>query len=424
MLSTSVSVEGGAYGNTLSSSVDYKRVRQETNTNEFIYTVSGGSCSVYKAGLNPLKLPKLSDAFVDAVKGLPVEYNPDNYMKFIGIYGTHYFNKIKMGAKFNYVSKISKEGWSKLESDGVTVSAAASYSGKFDLGLKTSNTYEQEQAQKFNKQREEWSQVSIGSKPPADGKVSTWSQSCFNDPMPISYNLESIQHLFDEELLPNEKNLIEKNKNMNKALREYCSFLKSNGEVDSCQEPGEDRGLPIIENSCRLCAKNCGGAYSEQTGTISADKNWLNWSFTYDNKCEGSPENRDVDGGIKLCCQKENKTRSGSCKLCTSCGGSFGHYGGAVMFDSNWTNWIRAYDNNCHGDQRARKNPGDGIKFCCNQPICNICSSCGGEYPHETGVLSADKSWPDFFRGKSDACGGDLRLVSYNHGMKLCCKSR
>ena len=94
------------------------------------------------------------------------------------------------------------------------------------------------------------------------------------------------------------------------------------------------------------------------------------------------------------------------------------------MSDQNWSNWIRAYDNSCNADARQRNNPSDGIQLCCKgKPLCNFCSSCGGNYPQETGVVSVDQNWPNFFRGKSDSCGGDNRVVGYNMGMKLCCQN-
>ena len=53
-----------------------------------------------------------------------------------------------------------------------------------------------------------------------------------------------------------------------------------------------------------------------------------------------------------------------------------------------------------------------------------MCSSCGGAWPHEAGVIGADQNWPDFFRGRGHSCSGGVGRNDANRGMKWCCKTK
>ena len=63
--------------------------------------------------------------------------------------------------------------------------------------------------------------------------------------------------------------------------------------------------------------------------------------------------------------------------------------------------------------------------MCCKgQQICSLCSSCGGEYPDETGAYGRDTDWADFFEYLGDQCQGGFGQHPFSNGVKLCCKKR
>jgi len=428
-LEVSVDVNAGYGPASFSASADYKSVSQGTTKDSNIYTMNEGTCSVYNTNLDPLDLPSVHSSFIKEVNALPLNYTASTkqaYMNFLTKRGTHYFTGMRMGARYGYMSTISSSAWTKMTSEGITVSAAASYSALVKVGVKTMTNDQKEQASTFDSSKTDWKIISIGSAPPVDGNVVSWAQNCYNNPMPITYSLDSIVNLFNSDFLPSNANLDTLSTNVQSALDDYCDYLKSKGSLLSCNYPDPDRPLPIVPNSCRLCAGGCGGSFSVDGGAMSLDQQWPNFFMTYDSKCGGTLQHNSYNegAGVHLCCQPESTTTEGNCKLCSSCGADYGINVGAVMCDANWPNWINAFDNYCNGDLRNRNNPGNGIQMCCKtNDICTLCSSCGGNYPQETGVLSYDQHWPNFFNIKGGSCAGSLLHNSYSQGLSLCCKT-
>jgi hypothetical protein len=101
--------------------------------------------------------------------------NPD-YNKFIDTFGTHYVTQVRMGAKFGLTSKFTEEGYSSLVKEGISVTAAASASAYGVTGTLESKTEtEKQQASKYNSAREEYSIISVGSRPPKDNSGVSWA---------------------------------------------------------------------------------------------------------------------------------------------------------------------------------------------------------------------------------------------------------
>jgi hypothetical protein len=130
--------------------------------------------------------------------------------------------------------------------------------------------------------------------------------------------------------------------------------------------------------------------------------------------------------GISLCCQQEQpKVAEGDCRTCSSCGGAYNYTAGATTLDNNWPNWSKVYDTSCTG-QPANRDATNGHSICCkSDPICVLCSSCGGTHPEENGAFAYDSNWPTFFSYKGSQCTGALghTPLTIPGGVKLCCKN-
>lgn len=312
-LEVSVDVNAGYGPASFSASADYKSVSQGTTKDSNIYTMNEGTCSVYNTNLDPLDLPSVHSSFIKEVNALPLNYTASTkqaYMNFLTKRGTHYFTGMRMGARYGYMSTISSSAWTKMTSEGITVSAAASYSALVKVGVKTMTNDQKEQASTFDSSKTDWKIISIGSAPPVDGNVVSWAQNCYNNPMPITYSLDSIVNLFNSDFLPSNANLDTLSTNVQSALDDYCDYLKSKGSLLSCNYPDPDRPLPIVPNSCRLCAGGCGGSFSVDGGAMSLDQQWPNFFMTYDSKCGGTLQHNSYNegAGVHLCCQPDRKS--------------------------------------------------------------------------------------------------------------------
>ena len=153
-----------------------------------------------------------------------------------------------MGAKYGYLSQLSQTAWSTMNVQGITVSAAASYSAMASVGVTAMTSSQKEQAATFDSMKSNVKQITIGSAPPADGNILTWANNCYGNPMPISYTLESIASLFVAGLFPSQKNIAALQTNIKTALKEYCAYLVSIKAISSCANPPTDPALPVVTN--------------------------------------------------------------------------------------------------------------------------------------------------------------------------------
>ena len=62
-------------------------------------------CSEFEASFSPFAQHEMEDLFKNAMKKLPVPFDPENsihkaiFTKFVNTYGTHYANQIVLGGK-------------------------------------------------------------------------------------------------------------------------------------------------------------------------------------------------------------------------------------------------------------------------------------------------------------------------------------
>lgn len=312
-------------------------------------------------------------------------------------------------------------------SERIKVEAAASYQGMFSVSAKLVTQHEREQAETFAKNSEHQKTFTIGSKPPSDGKAETWVNQAIEEPMPIKYRLKPVSSLFDAPsagVLRNDVLTIKEN--MKKALKAYCHSLQKQGSVVSCKGLPDDPKAPVIHNSCRFCAQRCGGYYPVDGGAISQDAAWEGWFQSYPPGCSGTIGHYPVRGrGARFCCEPKDESHLGKGRICQTCGPPYIHYGGKIMSDANWPDWVSVYDDNCGGDARHRPNYHNGFSLCFTEkPLCELCASCGGAFPQETSVLAYDSNWPAFFKHRGSHCKGSFGSWSYSDGVKLCCKRR
>lgn len=368
-------------------------------------------CTFYRVNLDIYDLPALNKNFVKAINKLPSTYDKKAYITFLKRFGTHFFVELRMGARYGFLNEFKESDWNELKSNGVDVSAAAKYSGLFEVGIKTSVSTNQEKIQKFNEKKTNQRQVSIGSKPPTDKSMSTWAASEITNPMPIFFKLEPISSLIQDE---------KKREFLNEAInKDYCENLKTDGLLSDCSPP-QPKVRSRIQNSCRLCT-SCGLSWNVQGGRHDIDSNWRNWNKVFDSSCTGSMDSRDTREGKSLCCGEDNQQRQGSCRYCTKCGGKYSFYGGQLKSDTNWTDWSRSFGSDCNGSLTTYSDP---INLCCTEDeTCSLCASCGGKWAHETGRYAADANWPNFFRIRGESCDGSPEIRNYSQGVKLCCQT-
>lgn len=283
-------------------------------------TASKTNCLVYDASMQVYNMPQFSVNFQQGLEELQGEYDPEKFYKFIDTFGTHFVSEVHMGAKYGYISEINKDGVASLTRQGISVGYAASASAwGFSASTSAAVNYDASAATAFNKERKSFRVFSVGAKIPADGSPYTWASNAFEEPMPISYTVETLDVALARKLSATDSRIA----NLKTALGSYCRRLEALGKVESCTDiPGLIPDRPL-NNSCRLCAFKCGNGYTDDVGVFnSAQSDHWDWFYNYQEGCvdgdygiNGVSGNRGRDN--HLCCQPEKpKYTEGSCKLC------------------------------------------------------------------------------------------------------------
>ena len=110
----------------------------------------------------------------------------------------------------------------------------------FTISAKLMTDSERRQAKEFKSECTQQSFYTTGEKPPKDGNSETWYSKTARDPEPLNLKLASIdtlgplKHIAEPAIIAN----------IQRALKEYCSHLKSEGYVSSCSRPGPDPPFP------------------------------------------------------------------------------------------------------------------------------------------------------------------------------------
>lgn len=120
-------------------------------------------------------MPELTENFAIGASTLPVQYDEGSYYHFLEAFGTHYISKLKMGARYGYLSVFEEENWKSIVNSDLKIEQAASLSGWGITGNDNFLNHDnQKQVDEFNSKKESHHVFSLGTKPPESGKEDDW----------------------------------------------------------------------------------------------------------------------------------------------------------------------------------------------------------------------------------------------------------
>ena len=240
----SKSVEGSAKAEgrvalfKFSASAGYKQSSSTVSTGEHAIIISSASCTYYYSQILPLEPPPFHSSFLKWIYVLNNTSinDTDVFVSFFDTYGTHFPSEIFFGARYTNEYEMTSSSLETMSESGMDVEASASYSGvMFGMGGSASmSTSQRESASEFQ-QNVTQKTVSVGSAPPADGDAMAWANSVSENPVPVSYDLATIESLFTESYMKNlgvDYASIYAKIQTNSEL--YCLALLQRGDLDSC----------------------------------------------------------------------------------------------------------------------------------------------------------------------------------------------
>nr|KAG5691857.1 hypothetical protein BaRGS_033461 [Batillaria attramentaria] len=239
-LSASAHASGGGWGVSFSASAGYKESSSELGSGQSVYIISRASCNYYYMRLLERDAPPFHHVFLNWIVDLNRTDDDDVYMEFFENYGTHFLTEVKFGASFTYEHKMTTSAYKKETSEGVDVAVAASYSGLFSVGGGFNMDSSQREAASSFQKKVTTRTITIGAAPPANGDAMTWASTVKESPVPVSYDLRSIEDLFSERFMtadymqPYALDYQKIQKKIKQTKQKYCARLRDQGLVDNC----------------------------------------------------------------------------------------------------------------------------------------------------------------------------------------------
>ncbi|SBT86235.1 perforin-like protein 1 [Plasmodium malariae] len=268
-LSSEASASGGYMTfASFSASVGYKKFLSEVSkrTSKTYYVKS--NCIKYTIGLPPYVPWEKTEAYINAVEGLPLDFNglekdtecgSDVYeqnktldvcknifpwIQFFKTYGTHLIYEAQLGGKITKIINVSNSSVKKMKKDGVSVKAEIQ--AQFGFGSAGGSTnVSSDSSSSNNDESYEMSEqmVVIGGNPIKDvtkeENLFEWSKTVSENPMPISIKLFPLSFTFDSDELK---------RDYEKALL-YYSRLYGFSPHDTMQKDEKDITKILITSS-------------------------------------------------------------------------------------------------------------------------------------------------------------------------------
>jgi hypothetical protein len=267
--SGSIAVLSGRY----SASVDFKSTEQTTSTNSQVLLDTAAICCVYTGRIVAPQPPPFSSAFNATIYAMPSIYAESTkswFAEFLNNFGTSIITGVSFGCRFGQRSTISNSTFSKLSTSNLQIKTVASLSAIAASGSSSLMTSSQKNiAETFNSLKTSSYTYQFGGSYPSDGQVTTWTQSCAQNSLPIGYTIRPFSSFLTSNYFPKVVDLPKKVIALNNALQDRCLDLVSKGfiqKVSTCTNTLTDPGVPKLSVF--------GGLYS--VGDCSPDGNIVN----------------------------------------------------------------------------------------------------------------------------------------------------
>lgn len=311
-LSVMASVSGGAIEGSFSASGEYQSMQQAFSSQQSSGYMMGGNCTFYQA--TATSLPALNKHFIEAALSINSS-DPTSYYDFFDTYGTHYVTDITMGAKINMISTFTASSVNSLESQGISVAAAAQASFGINFGISGNYTSDSSQTSAFS-EAASYTEITSVACSLSDNALA-WDEN-ISTPLPISYKLSNISDLFTIENFGNstdEISLSEIATGLVSALETYYAYLQSTGAILQV-----NTSQPVIPTYVARCL-SCGGGLPYQV-TVSNQVYIKDYDFEfYQENCATPliPLSIETSASTYFCSNVEMEP----CQLCASCGGYY-----------------------------------------------------------------------------------------------------
>jgi len=194
-------------------------------------------CRYYYSNIDEIDPPSLSESFFKWIHRLNNVDDLQEYFRFFEHFGTHFLKGAVFGAKYIYEYKMESSTYEQMMSQGVNVRVAASYSGLISAGGAFNLDSEQRAiGNKFQK-NVETSTITIGAPPPSNNDALTWASTVKTSPVPIEYQLSSIENLLSSNYINIPSINVTQIAALIKVYKiEYCYYLRKKALTDNCAE--------------------------------------------------------------------------------------------------------------------------------------------------------------------------------------------
>ena len=230
-LEKTVDVGANWFGLFFGASSYYKKKTTILDSGSSVFVLSGAECNSYFSKMNTEQPPQISKDFINAAKDLKTLNDTYDFFK---KYGTHYLHHTTFGARYIYENEMDKDEFLKESLSSVNIEARATLASIFSIfggvGMSDSN---KALALDFQS-KVETRTISIGAAPPEDGKTLTWASTVKKNPIPIRFQMKSIEDLFTQKFMRGHEDVIDYariGKLITKGRQNYLIDLMKMGKI-------------------------------------------------------------------------------------------------------------------------------------------------------------------------------------------------
>jgi len=312
-------VEGGfPFAGSFSASTEFTSFVESTTSENWTRVEYYAQCKQFRAWLSTYgQRPPFADDFQIALGTVGAAASAsDAFFDVFDAFGTHFVSEVDLGARYGRVTYLTEEGVEKLEESGVSVTAAAEYSGIFSIGGSTETETAKTTRTTFASATAHESQISVGVAPPLgdDGEALVeWELRTRERPLPMGYTLIPIC-----ELVPSEAKAA-----CEAAARDYCSARLSDWRANEasgfshafCEATTTTTTTTTIASTAcrgcppRCCSGGCAGARSQKQhdnsvkfegySGIGKDSITVTWSMDTCSVTGGQPFGEGSSQGVE-----------------------------------------------------------------------------------------------------------------------------
>ncbi|PVD27485.1 hypothetical protein C0Q70_12646 [Pomacea canaliculata] len=190
LLTLTARLTGGGWGPPFSANDDFRQLSADLGHN--VLVVSTAACRTHRAKLQSMGSPPFDPHFIKWIRRLNASNSDDVFNDFLSTYGTHFVSGVTFGASTSFVYKLDAASYKRLIPSESDLATACSIMSSLNTGHKPQGVKSDESPCRHAVS------VPVIKGVPLSGSRESWLAEIGKNPVPLTYDLTSVEALFSD----------------------------------------------------------------------------------------------------------------------------------------------------------------------------------------------------------------------------------